>query len=195
MSTSSSHSDNRPGVEEARTNQAFTSFLERLRPAEVADVPAAWRVGTTPDTPYPGDCYYRSFRYVSKHCTSIQPLWLVQGEYWLGARHAWVELPDDLVFDGVMQRFYRKDAYYEIQGARAWYKFESGAAVLVAINLPSKDGLTQYGYWDSILGLPWADPANPTVIDYDRAWELLVSSGLRADLPKQSRRRKKAKST
>lgn len=27
--------------------------------------------------------------------------------------HAWVELPGDIVFDGVLQRFYLKDAYYK----------------------------------------------------------------------------------
>jgi hypothetical protein len=42
-------------------------------------------------------------------------MWLVHGEYGLGQRHAWVELPGDVVFDGVLQRFYKKLAYYDIE--------------------------------------------------------------------------------
>jgi hypothetical protein len=165
--------------------------LERLRPAEVTDVPEVWRAGTTPETLRPGECFFRSFRYVSEHFASGVPMWLVHGEYLLGARHAWVELPDAVVFDGVMQRFYRRDAYYSIQVARAWYKFESPAALIIAANLTvGEDGLVPYGAWDVILKLPWADPDNPTMIDADRATDLLVTSGLRPDLAGFCRRKR-----
>jgi hypothetical protein len=164
--------------------------LERLRPAEVADVPEDWRVGITPEMLRPGECFVRSFRYVSEHFASGVPMLLVHGEYLLGARHAWVELPDAIVYDGVMQRFYRRDAYYSLQAARPWYKFESPAALIIAANLPvGEDGQVSYGYWDVILRLPWADPDNPTLIDHDRAVELLVTSGLRPDLAGVRRRK------
>jgi hypothetical protein len=165
--------------------------LERLRPAEVTDVPEDWRAGTTPEALHPRDCYFRSFRYVSEHFASGVPMWLVHGQYLWGTNHAWVELPDGVVFDGAMQRFYRREAYYEIQVARAWYQFDGSAATIIAANLPvGEDGLVPYGTWDVILKLPWADPDNPTLIDADRATELLVTSGLRPDLAGLCRRKR-----
>src|SRR4051812_33245084 len=117
---------------------------ERLRPAE-ADVPDEWRRYATPETPYPAECFYRSYRYTIDLYLGLPEedelgkdgagIWLVHGQYLLSFRHAWVELPGDIVFDGVHQRFYSGGAYRTLQSARAWYKYMSMAAGLLACNV------------------------------------------------------------
>jgi hypothetical protein len=165
-------------------------MLEELKDAEVR-VPEIWRRGIDPEIIYPGECFYRSYLYVKDLALRLDPcdhtviprLWLVHGEYLGWQRHGWVELPRGVVFDGVLQRFYRKRAYYEIQYARPWYKYAPSAAFVIARNMPAQaDGLFPYGEWHAHLKLPWADPARPTVVDSERALELLVTSGLRPDL-------------
>src|ERR1019366_9751139 len=43
----------------------------------------------------------------------------------------WVELPGNVVFDGVLQRFYDLGKYYESEYARPWYRFTRRAVVWV----------------------------------------------------------------
>lgn len=158
--------------------------LDRLRSAEV-DVPEDWRAGIDPDVHYPGECYSRAYRYARELALRLlnEQIWLVHGEYGLSIGHAWVELSRDVVFDAVLQRFYGKVGYYEIQIASPWYKYSPGAAMLIAANVPKdSSGTWRCGGWHVVLKLPWADPQNPTVIDHDRARELLITSGLRPDL-------------
>lgn len=62
-----------------------------------------------------GRCYREALEYVMEH-ENIQPIRLVHGRI-CGCNgyidHAWVELPGDIVFDGVTQRFYVKVCFYE----------------------------------------------------------------------------------
>jgi hypothetical protein len=42
--------------------------------------------------------------------------------------HAWVELPGDVVFDGVTQGFYTRDSYYRLTAAQPLVRFSWTAA-------------------------------------------------------------------
>jgi hypothetical protein len=171
-----------------------------LKRAEV-HVPDSWRAVSNPGELYPGQCFYRSFRFVSNLVAQLNreegrqatdEVWIVHGEYRGWHRHGWVELPGDVVFDGVLQRFYTKSVYYEVMGARPWYKYSASAAFLILVNMPRlPNGNTLYGEWHVELRLPWADPDNPTVVDFKTASDLLVTSGLRPDL--KARRKKKTR--
>jgi hypothetical protein len=180
-----------PYLEAALENQ-----VHQLRSAEV-EVPEAWRVGIDPRIRYPGECYIRAFRYVWDLVGRIKPndqVWLVHGEYGLSTGHAWVELPGDAVFDGVLQRFYEKRGYYEIHSASPWYKYSPLAASVIGLSMPKdSSGKWRCGAWHIVLKLPWADPQNPTEIDHHRAIELLIASGLRPDLAKPSKNSRSAK--
>jgi hypothetical protein len=44
--------------------------------------------------------------------------------------HAWVKLPDDVVFDGVRQQFFDRDGYYRILRATAEVTY--GSAEMLA---------------------------------------------------------------
>ena len=48
-----------------------------------------------------------------------------------GIAHSWLELPGDVVFDGVTQRFYRQTAYYERRGAEVDRTFTVFEALLM----------------------------------------------------------------
>jgi hypothetical protein len=185
------------GGNDDRSREADARFIdfwtEKLRPAEVTDVREKLRAGTTPETPRLNECFYESYRYAADHMLADESMRLIHGEHLLSTRHAWVELPGDVAFDGVMQRFYRLRAYREILNARAWYSYDPWAAVMLVAQLSRRagpGGLVQFGNWDVLLKLPWADPGNPTLIDRDRMWELIVSNGLAPELKKK--RRKKA---
>jgi len=61
---------------------------------------------------YPKSCYNKSWDYMLGH--DIENMVLVHGNFTLfGLKwgHAWVEI-DNVIFDGVYQRFYDKDLYY-----------------------------------------------------------------------------------
>lgn len=69
----------------------------------------------------PKNCYEKAFEYTASK--SELPVMLVHGKYRspamdMPSNHAWVELPGEIIFDGVLQRFYDKEkyaAYYDIQ--------------------------------------------------------------------------------
>jgi hypothetical protein len=165
--------------------------IGRFQGAEI-DVTEDWRAGTDPSNLRAGQCYEHACRYATNLALKLpaeEQIWLVHGEYGLSVGHAWVELPGGVLFDAVLQRFYRRSDYYEVQFASALYKYSPAAAMIIAANMHgSTPGTTRWGGWHVALKLPPADPQNPTVIDHNRAHELLISSGLRPDLarPKKS---------
>ncbi|MBU8919100.1 hypothetical protein BGM25_23930 [Bacillus sp. FJAT-29953] len=64
----------------------------------------------------PKNCYKKAFEYVGAK-DHIEGIKLVHGLYEPSfvkghCGHEWVELPNWIVFDGVLQRFYEKEAYY-----------------------------------------------------------------------------------
>jgi hypothetical protein len=152
----------------------------------VSDVNPIWRAGVDEQAIYPRECYARALHY-ALGLRQSEGVFLVHGEsvFSLGG-HAWVELPDGLVFDAVFEQFYRHEAYYDknIIMARAWYKFTSHAACVIAYNMPETDHDLIPCRWDTRLKLPWIS-GDPLTIDFAAAIRLFVAAGLR---PKSSLR-------
>ncbi len=127
--------------------------LERLAFAEIA-VPRRYSIHTWPDTLFPRECFPRACYYVELH--RIKGIQYVLGKAVSGGfgEHGWVELPGNVVFDGVLQRFYDRDKYYQSEHAMPWYKFTRTAVCwLLAKHLTT-------WRWDLCLGLPWAKSAS-----------------------------------
>jgi len=124
---------------------------ERLRPA-LADVPKQLK-RLSCDFWFPGECFPRAIHLVSTHPK------LPTAEYVLGqalsgglGEHGWVEY-DDLVFDPVLQEWYRKEGYYASESATPWYRFSRPATIYLARQM---DKLADSTYrWDRWLQLPW----------------------------------------
>jgi hypothetical protein len=131
-----------------------------------------WIEGVTLDRIYPQDCFNRAYTYTRDSSRSYEKHLLVHGETSLAlGGHAWVELPNGLVFDGVFQRFYRIEDYYgEMAHAKPWYFYEPKAAVTLGSHLQASVGI-----WWARLGLPMILNRPPIHIDEKRAWELLVN--------------------
>lgn len=94
-----------------------------LASAEPAQVDLAWTRRTWPRRHYPQQCYGRTARYVLDHL-EITSLVLVHGvashpPHFVPFDHAWVELPADVVFDGVVQAFFTRRSYYAVMAAVA----------------------------------------------------------------------------
>lgn len=85
---------------------------------------------------YPKKCFEKAFQYM----IDVRPKdgVLVHGKYspfkgpedlFSYMEHAWLELPEDIVFDGVLQRLYRKVDYYNYYHAVKVYEYTYGEAV------------------------------------------------------------------
>ncbi len=110
-----------------------------LEPPQVP-VPPAWSRNTHPHHVYPGESYERAFAYVLDH--DIDGMQLVHGvATQADEEHAWVALPDRIVFDGVTQRFYAADAYATVMQVRPEQVYTPDAAVQMLLNTNS------YGPW------------------------------------------------
>ena len=138
-------------------DQIVKRELERLAAAEIV-VPKRYSRGTLPQYQYWSECFPRAMAYVRRH--NIDGLRYVIGDGGLGGfnRHAWVELPGDIIFDGVLQQFYDKTKYIEIEHVRTWYRFTRDAAVLA----DAQHFDTWQWYFE--LGLPWANFDDPQTI-------------------------------
>lgn len=154
----------------------------------VENVRPLWLEGVDPHAIYPQECFYRAYCYATDASRyTVKGLWLVHGEcaFALGP-HAWVELPDGLIFDGVFQQFFRAKDFYD-RGklvGQPWYRFTPRAASLIAANMPmTDDGRCSYR-WDGKLKLPWITD-EPLEIDFEKADELIVASGIRAETIRQ----------
>lgn len=135
---------------------------ERLRPV-LADVPKQLR-RLCLNHWFPGECVPRAIFFVRTNPR------LPTAEYILGealsggfGQHGWVEV-EDLVFDGVLQEWYRKDGYYASERANPWYRFSRPATMYLARQM---DKLPEFTYrWDCWLRLPWG---KNTPISLDQA--------------------------
>lgn len=126
--------------------------LVRLAPAEIA-VPRRYSIYTSPHCQFPTLCFPRACHYVQTH--RIKGIEYVYGSSLGGGmgNHGWVELPGNVLFDGVLQRFYDKTEYYRIEYAMPWYRFTRTAVLwLLDQHMP--------WCWDMTLLLPWADSAH-----------------------------------
>jgi hypothetical protein len=96
---------------------------ELLHSARQVEVDAGWKRRTWPHRRYPQQCYARTTKYMLQHL-EIEGARLVHGmvahaPYFVPMAHAWVELPGEVVFDGVVQAFFNRASYYTVMGAQA----------------------------------------------------------------------------
>ena len=94
-----------------------------LESAERAQVRPEWARRTWPRRRYPQQCYRMTAKYVLEH-PDIDGLQLVHGvvshaPHFVPFDHAWVELPGEVVFDGVVQTFFKRSSYYQVMAAVA----------------------------------------------------------------------------
>jgi hypothetical protein len=97
--------------------------LELLSSAAQVTVGAGWARRTWPRRRYPQQCYAKTVKYVVDHL-EIMDMRLIHGvvshaPHLVPFDHAWVELPGEIVFDGVVQRFFTRVSYYRVMGAVA----------------------------------------------------------------------------
>ncbi|WP_163583419.1 hypothetical protein [Gracilibacillus saliphilus] len=96
-------------VKEITKNDRKNLSIHEVEPSEKYKTGKAKRL-------YPRQCYENAFRYVADK-GNLEGIKLVHGLYKPKdinnhCGHAWVELPKNIIFDGVLQRFYHKDGYY-----------------------------------------------------------------------------------
>jgi len=94
---------------------------ELLSSAKQVSVTAGWARRTWPRRRYPQQCYAKTVKYVVDH-PEIIGMRLIHGvvshaPHLLPFDHAWVELPGDVVFDGVVQTFFTHGTYYRAMAA------------------------------------------------------------------------------
>lgn len=94
---------------------------ELLDHATQATVDPSWARRTWPRRRYPQQCYRRTVKYLADH-PHIPGAGLVHGvaSHAPGRvpyDHAWVELPDNVVFDAVVQAFFTRGSYYDVMAA------------------------------------------------------------------------------
>jgi hypothetical protein len=136
-------SDYPHAVRRSRARAEIRNFA-LLAPHEV--VPAAQWAWRAPGWVYPGQCYRRAFLFLldisdDGHGGAGGAARLVHGVYcphFAGGPfgHAWVDLGDGTVFDGVLQAFYSLDGYaagYRAT-AEARYTVREAAEQLLAAN-------------------------------------------------------------
>jgi len=96
---------------------------ELLSSAERVIVEDRWSQRTWPRRRYPQQCYVKTLKYVVDH-PEIHGMRLIHGvvshaPHRIPFEHAWVELPGDVVFDGVVQAFFTRVSYYAVMAAVA----------------------------------------------------------------------------
>jgi hypothetical protein len=97
---------------------------------------------TNPDCIFPADCFKKALEYVVDHprtgCV------LIHGTVMGNMAHAWVEFPGGIVFDGVRQRFYDRQAFYEFAHAKKGAEFTSKEAARLSLEKGN------YGPWRAV---------------------------------------------
>ena len=127
-----------------------------LEPPQVS-VPPAWSRDTYPRYVYPGECYERAFAHVLDH--DIEDMLLVHGvATHRHEKHAWVELPGNVMFDGVAQRFFAKYAYAIVMQVRPVTVYPPDAAVDLLLRTQ------RYGLWRAALRDNAERPLRPAVL-------------------------------
>ena len=95
-------------------------------------VPQSYKTYTTNDV-YPKECYGQCIDYIWEN--DFENMILVHGYYLFKGcvriDHAWVEI-DNVLFDGVYQRFYDKEVYYKEFGLVKQLEFTRDQALEIA---------------------------------------------------------------
>ena len=112
--------------------------------------------GVQPSRRHWADCYRQACNYVLAHtpgagaCPPLDGMRLAHGvcrdatDTWA---HAWVELPDRLIFDGVRQAFYDRAGYYRVLHAVAEATYDAPAMI------EQMRATRRYGPWhEGVLG-------------------------------------------
>jgi hypothetical protein len=102
-----------------------------LSSAEQVVVQPEWARGTSPRRRYPQQCYQKTVKYVLDH-PEIKGMRLIHGvvshaPHFVPLDHAWVELPGDTVFDGVVQTFFTRASYFKVMSAMALDAYSAAA--------------------------------------------------------------------
>jgi hypothetical protein len=102
---------------------------ELMAGAERVCVTSDWARRTWPGRRYPQQCYAKTIKYVLDHA-DIEGMQLVHGvvshaPHFVPLDHAWVDLPGDIVFDGVVQEFFTQASYREVMAAVALDKYSA----------------------------------------------------------------------
>ncbi len=121
---------------------ALQIMVLEMKQAEIS-VKDSLRSGSDVNADTGGQCYRRAFSYVQAH--QMDEAVLVHGSVFADARHsphAWVELPDEIVFEGVLQHFYNKAMYYKFRDAKPTYRYTAAQARSLLISNGN------YGAWE-----------------------------------------------
>src|SRR5918995_428976 len=108
----------------AALNEGFLRVgRELVATADRACVASGWARRTWPRRRYPQQCYAKTVKYVLDHA-DIEGMRLVHGvvshaPHFVPLDHAWVDLPGDIVFDGVVQAFFTRASYSAVMAAVA----------------------------------------------------------------------------
>jgi hypothetical protein len=138
------HSSPKAG-REAAMNQPLqvNSYAEKLALCEINDIPKHWKPRNGWQKDFTGRCYEMGIRYVTTH-GGIEGMLLVHGAYIILSRgslysgHCWVELPEGIVYDGTLCKFYTQEGYAQVTGATAFRKY--------TINEVARES-KKYGYY------------------------------------------------
>jgi hypothetical protein len=123
-------------LDPSRREALLQGFLrvgcELLASAEQVAVDPSWSRCTWPRRRYPQQCYPKTINYVLDH-EGIQGMRLMHGvvshpPLFVPLDHAWVELPGNVVFDGVVQRFFSRASYYAVMSALPLDVYSASAA-------------------------------------------------------------------
>jgi hypothetical protein len=126
--------------------------LKSLAPYEV-DPPDEYKTGKKRRRICPKRGYEKSFRYVSSKY-EMDGIKLVHGVYKPSfmeehVGHAWVKLPNEIIFDGVLQRFYQREPYYNYYQCVKYNEYNGKEMY----KLGYEDGGT-FGPWENrVLGI------------------------------------------
>jgi hypothetical protein len=102
---------------------------------------------------FPGECFRRAI-YLVQTNPRLPTAEYILGESVIGGfgQHGWVEF-EDLVFEPVLQEWYRKEGYYASECANPWYRFSRPATMYLARRMYKLPKFTFR--WDCWLNLPW----------------------------------------
>ncbi len=134
----------------AHPKERVRLVIEGEEPKEV-DVKDEYKDGVEPGKDYRGKCFDRAGLYVVWNPN--ENIKLVHGtvEFLPGMplefAHAWAELPGNIVFDGIVQRFYDKTDYYQKMHAVKEREYTSQDAMKMML----KKGT--YGPWHNTNGM------------------------------------------